>query len=178
MIILGAGLVGSLCAVVLLQKGFKVHLFERYQDIRSIPSAGRSINLSVTSRGLRAIKALGGNLYSDIIAILTTKVMGRIIHMPDGKAIFQRYGKDDTEHNYSVSRLDLNKFLLNAAADAGAELHFDHALLESSDFLTDGSIGSCLHFKRGADFLKVRADCPVHAMVLVLGFGMRSVDVA
>lgn len=162
-IILGAGLVGSLCAVVLLQKGFKVHLFERYQDIRSIPSAGRSINLSVTSRGLRAIKALGGNLYSDIIANLTTKVMGRIIHMPDGKAIFQRYGKDDTEHNYSVSRLDLNKFLLNAAADAGAELHFDHALLESSDFLTDGSIGSCLHFKRGADFLKVRADCPVIA---------------
>ncbi|CAE7427368.1 kmo [Symbiodinium sp. CCMP2456] len=162
-IILGAGLVGSLCAVVLLQKGFKVHLFERYQDIRSIPSAGRSINLSVTSRGLRAIKALGGTLYSDIIANLTTKVMGRIIHMPDGKAIFQRYGKDNTEHNYSVSRLDLNKFLLNAAADAGAELHFDHGLLESSDFLTGGSIGSCLHFKRGTGFLKVHADCPVIA---------------
>ena len=154
---------GSLCAVVLLQKGFKVHLYERYQDIRSIPSAGRSINLSVTSRGLRAIKALGGTLYDDIISNLTTKVMGRIIHT-DEKVIFQRYGKDDTEHNYSVSRLDLNKFLLNAAADAGADLHFDHALLESSDFLTEGSVGSCLHFKQGGgSFLKVHADCPVVA---------------
>lgn len=27
-IILGAGLVGSLCAVVLLKKGFKVHLYD------------------------------------------------------------------------------------------------------------------------------------------------------
>ena len=111
-VILGAGLVGSLCAVVLLKKGFKVHVYERYQDISSIPSAGRSINLSVTSRGLRAIKALGGSLYNDIVSNLTTKVMGRIIHMPEGKVLFQRYGKDDTEHNYSVSRLDLNKFLL------------------------------------------------------------------
>ena len=34
----------------------------------------------------------------DITNGLATKVMGRIIHMPDGKVLFQRYGKDDTEH--------------------------------------------------------------------------------
>lgn len=162
-VILGAGLVGSLCAVVLLKKGFKVHVYERYQDIRSIPSAGRSINLSVTSRGLRAIKALGGSLYNDIVSNLTTKVMGRIIHMPEGKVLFQRYGKDDTEHNYSVSRLDLNKFLLNAAAEAGAELHFDHALVESSDFSDERTVGSCLHFRSRKGCLKVNAECPVIA---------------
>ena len=89
MIVVGAGLVGSLCAVMLAHKGYKVTMFERYGDIRQvpaqlpasaqlylwqIPSLGRSINLSVTSRGLRAIRALGGSLYDDVLA-LTTKVL-------------------------------------------------------------------------------------------------------
>jgi len=65
-----------------------VTLYERYSDIRSIPSLGRSINLSVTSRGLRAIKGLGGTFYDDMIAI-ATPVQGRIIHTEDGKTLFQ-----------------------------------------------------------------------------------------
>ena len=55
-VVIGAGLVGALCATMLAKKGLQVHLFERYGDIRSIPSVGRSINLSVTSRGLRAVQ--------------------------------------------------------------------------------------------------------------------------
>lgn len=168
-IIVGAGLVGSLCAVVLLKKGFKVHVFERYPDIRSIPSEGRSINLSVTSRGLRAVKALGGSLYDDIVNTLATKVKGRIIHMPDGKVVFQRYGKDDSEHNYSISRIDLNKFLINAAAEAGAEYYFNHGLSESSEFKGEG-VGCCLHFRVGSfenpseqKLIRVRTNCPVIA---------------
>ena len=35
----------------------KVTMYERYPDIRGIPSVGRSINLSVTSRGLRAVSS-------------------------------------------------------------------------------------------------------------------------
>lgn len=169
-VIIGAGLVGALCAVVLLRKGFKVHLFERYPDIRSIPSLGRSINLSVTSRGLRAIKALGGTLYDDILRELATKIRGRIIHMADGKVIFQRYGKDDTECNYSISRLDLNKFLLDVAGREGADLHFNHALSDTSDFTSPGMIGCKLHFCRSIsdkpetrEALRVSAACPVIA---------------
>ena len=109
LVVLGAGLVGSLCATLLAQKGYKcgrllpdgswlsvgrrVHLFERYGDIRSIPSLGRSINLSVTSRGLRAIREMGGTLYDDVLG-LTTKVYGRIIHTEqDGQPLtsFQRW---------------------------------------------------------------------------------------
>lgn len=170
MIIVGAGLVGSLCAVVLLRKGFKVHVYERYPDIRSIPSVGRSINLSVTSRGLRAIKSLGGTLYDDILAKLATRITGRIIHMADGNVVFQRYGKDDSECNYSISRIDLNKFLIDAAAAAGAEFHFDHALSETSDFASGGAVGSVLNFTQGPPSqpleqkkLRVRASCPVIA---------------
>ena len=56
--IVGAGLVGSLLAVVLRSKGYDVRIFERYGDIRAIPSVGRSINLVATVRGLRALRAL------------------------------------------------------------------------------------------------------------------------
>jgi len=170
MVIVGAGLVGALCAVVLLKKGFKVHVYERYPDIRSIPSVGRSINLSVTSRGLRAVKSLGGNIYDDIVGGLATRISGRIIHMPDGNSLFQRYGKDDSECNYSISRIDLNKFLIDAAAKEGAEFHFDHALSETSDFVSGGAIGSVLNFTQGPPSkpekqkkLRVRVHCPVIA---------------
>merc|ERR550532_1851203 len=108
-------------------------MFERYPDMRSIPSVGRSINLSVTSRGLRAIRNLGGTLYEELLG-LATKIRGRIIHMPDGAVVFQRYGKDDTECNYSISRIELNKFLIDAASKEGAEFLFDHNLSDTSDF--------------------------------------------
>eukprot|EP00747_Dinoflagellata_sp_TGD_P169513 gnl/TRDRNA2_/TRDRNA2_198667_c0_seq1.p1 gnl/TRDRNA2_/TRDRNA2_198667_c0~~gnl/TRDRNA2_/TRDRNA2_198667_c0_seq1.p1 ORF type:complete len:576 (+),score=139.18 gnl/TRDRNA2_/TRDRNA2_198667_c0_seq1:96-1823(+) len=168
MVVIGAGLVGALAAVVLLRKGFKVHLFERYPDIRSIPSTGRSINLSVTSRGLRSVRALGGSLHDDLMK-LATRITGRIIHLPDGKVVFQRYGKDDSECNYSVSRIDLNKFLIEAAETEGATLHFDHNMSETSDFVT-GEVGCTLNFVQGPPnkpeelkYLKVKVMCPIIA---------------
>jgi kynurenine 3-monooxygenase len=174
MVVLGAGLVGCLCAVVLLRKGFKVKVFERYADIRSIPSAGRSINLSVTSRGLRAIRALGGTLYDDLLG-LATKIRGRIIHLADGNTIFQRYGKDDSECNYSVSRYELNAFLLDLAAREGAELYFDHILSETSDFSGDGNMGCVLNFLHGSDQQKMRKRVKVHCPVIACdGAGSRA----
>lgn len=165
-VVVGAGLVGALAAIVMRRKGFKVTLFERYPDMRSIPFAGRSINLSVTSRGLRAVKSLGGNLHDELIK-LTTPIMGRIIHMPDGERTFQRYGKDDTEHNYSVSRVELNKLLINMASKEGVEFHFNQALSDTSDFASDGLVGSHLHFYEGSPAdrkrVHVHAKCPVIA---------------
>jgi len=172
-VVLGAGLVGALCAVVLLRKGFKVSVFERYQDIRSIPSVGRSINLSVTSRGLRAIRALGGGFYEEILDQLCTRISGRIIHMPSGEAVFQRYGKDDSECNYSISRVDLNKYLINVASKLGAEFHFGHQLSETSDFSGEDLVGCKLHFTcqqfeggapvGSAQHFRFQVDCPVIA---------------
>ena len=45
-VMLGAGLVGSMYALMLARKGLSVTLFEWCGGIRSMPSAGRSINLS------------------------------------------------------------------------------------------------------------------------------------
>mmetsp|Transcript_20478 Transcript_20478/g.40545 ORF Transcript_20478/g.40545 Transcript_20478/m.40545 type:complete len:484 (-) Transcript_20478:126-1577(-) len=123
--ILGAGLVGSLLAVVLRQKGYTVAVYERYQDIRSIPALGRSINLVLTSRGLRSVALLGEKLLQDMLSF-GIPTLGRILHQTDGSQQFQAYGRDDSEHNYSISRFELNKFLLRKAAEAGAVLHFQH----------------------------------------------------
>lgn len=102
-VILGAGLVGSLLAYILQKKGFQVSIFERYGDIRQIPSLGRSINLVITSRGLRACDMIGGGLREELLQ-LAVPVIGRVLHQLDGSVQFQRYGKDDTECNYSISR--------------------------------------------------------------------------
>lgn len=53
-VIVGAGLVGALLAVILQNEGFQVTVYERYGNILDIPSLGRSINLSITKRGLKA----------------------------------------------------------------------------------------------------------------------------
>jgi kynurenine 3-monooxygenase len=126
--IVGAGLVGSLLAVLLRDKGYAVSLYERYQDIRSIPSVGRSINLVATARGLRALGGLPPNVKAELLE-LGTKVTGRMIWGTSEEPIFQRYGKDDSEFNYSISRYELNKFLIRKAEEAGAKFHFGHGLV-------------------------------------------------
>ena len=58
--IVGAGLAGSLCALYLLKKGYKVAVYERRKDLRSeIITAGKSINLALSERGWTALKKVG-----------------------------------------------------------------------------------------------------------------------
>ncbi|NOT37989.1 MAG: NAD(P)-binding protein, partial [Saprospiraceae bacterium] len=59
-IIAGAGLVGSLLALRLVQKGFQVEIFESREDMRlQSMSAGRSINLALSHRGIEGLKLVG-----------------------------------------------------------------------------------------------------------------------
>jgi kynurenine 3-monooxygenase len=58
---------------------------------------------------------------------------GRMVHPLHGDPQLQRYGRDDSEVIWSVSRGELNIVLLDAAEAAGARLHFDRRL-ESVDF--------------------------------------------
>ena len=58
--IVGGGLSGSLIAVYLAKRGFDVHLFEKRPDMRKNNiSAGRSINLALSERGINALKKVG-----------------------------------------------------------------------------------------------------------------------
>jgi len=125
--IVGGGLVGSLLALFLRRRDYPVTLFEARSDPRvGAAAAGRSINLIVTERGIHALKQL--DLWSEVEAI-TVAVTGRMMHDREGAQIFQPYGKDDSECNYSVSRGKLNNLLLTAAEAAGTEVRFGHRLL-------------------------------------------------
>jgi len=66
-LIIGAGLCGSLLALRLGQRGFKVRVIEMRPDLRTTDiSAGRSINLAFSNRGLKAIKLVGLRIKSEI----------------------------------------------------------------------------------------------------------------
>ena len=58
----------------------------------------------------------------------TVPVYGRRIHQKSQEKIFQPYGRDNTECNYSVSRWDLNKALIEQCLNAGIKIHFDHSI--------------------------------------------------
>lgn len=113
----GAGLVGSLLSVFLARRGHDVTLLERRPDMRRVrQSAGRSINLAVSVRGLHALNQVG---LQDTVLRHGVPMQGRMVHLAHGETSFQRYGKDDSEAIYSISRGDLNKTLLSAAEATG-----------------------------------------------------------
>jgi kynurenine 3-monooxygenase len=115
--IVGAGLCGSLLAIILQRRGFQVAVLERRTDPRSgTVDAGRSINLALSARGLRALRHAG--VLSQVEPLLMP-MRGRIIHHEDGSTEFQAYGQREDEQIYSVSRAELNRILIGAAERAG-----------------------------------------------------------
>lgn len=143
--VIGAGPVGCVLALVLQRHGMQVEVFERRPDMRRAEAgAGRSINLVLTARGLRALRLIG--LEEEVLA-LTVPVFGRMMHALDGELTYTPYGKDERERNHSVSRGELNVALLEAVVRAGIPVHFEHTLEEA-----DLSAGVSLRFStpRGA----------------------------
>lgn len=121
--ILGAGLVGSVLAIMLRKKGYDVTIYERRPDMRiNTIGAGRSINLAMSNRGWKALEIAGLRSEIESIAI---PMYGRFLHQQDGHTAFQDYGKNG-EAIYSVSRGELNKKLMDLAEAHGATIHFEH----------------------------------------------------
>ena len=121
--IIGAGLVGSLLSIYLSKRGYKVELFERRGDMRKEKmSAGRSINLALSDRGLLALEKVG---LADAIRKISIPMHGRHIHNLDGSTAFQPYGKEGQFIN-SVSRATLNMKLMDLAEQHGVAIHFNH----------------------------------------------------
>lgn len=121
--IVGAGLVGSLLSIYLSKRGYKVKIYERRADMRKEKmSAGRSINLALSDRGLLALEKVG---LADEIKKIAIPMHGRYIHNLDGSTAFQPYGKEGQFIN-SVSRGTLNMKLMDLAEQQGVEIFFDH----------------------------------------------------
>jgi kynurenine 3-monooxygenase len=126
-VIVGSGLVGCLHGIYLRKHGYKVAFFESRADPRVVNETGRSINLVITSRGIQALTGLSDELAEKVMSV-TTRVDGRTIHNADKSVVYQAYGPTSAYCNFSVSRWELNKVLIDAASDAGCEFFFSHPL--------------------------------------------------
>jgi kynurenine 3-monooxygenase len=122
--IAGAGLAGALLAVMLGRRGIEVNLFERRPDPRRYdPDSGRSINLALAARGIRALEHAA---LMEPVAALMLPMRGRMIHEPGAEPHLLPYGQRDDELIYSIGRAALNRVLIDAAARLpGVRLHFD-----------------------------------------------------
>ena len=121
--IIGAGLVGTLLSIYLAKRGYRISLFERRGDVRLKSSdEGRSINLALSTRGIKALSEIG---LASAVKELAIPMHGRVIHDVSGKLSFLPYGKEGQYIN-SVSRNGLNSILLDEAEKNGVRLFFDH----------------------------------------------------
>ncbi|HKT72488.1 MAG TPA: NAD(P)/FAD-dependent oxidoreductase [Steroidobacteraceae bacterium] len=126
--IVGAGLAGALLGLLLARRGFAVNLYDRRPDPRhSRAERGRSINLALAARGIRALERAG---IMDRIRPLMIPMRGRMIHEQNGATGLQLYGHRENEVIYSVDRGALNRVLIEAAArHSGVALHFEHTCI-------------------------------------------------
>ena len=129
--LVGAGLAGALLAVLLARRGFKITLYERRPDPRETSAeAGRSINLALAARGIRALERAG---VMDRIAPLLIPMRGRMVHDASGSASLQSYGQREHEVIYSVGRAALNRMLIEEAARYNTvEMRFNQACVAAS----------------------------------------------
>jgi kynurenine 3-monooxygenase len=124
--LIGGGLVGALLAQLLARRGFAVEVFEKRADPRRAGFiGGRSINLALAERGLQALRTAG---LADDVLQRAVMMRGRMVHPLQGSSGLQRYGVDDSEVIWSVSRGGLNMLLLDAAEAAGVRFHFGQGL--------------------------------------------------
>ncbi len=123
-LIIGAGLCGSLLALRLGQRGYNVHVYEMRTDLRKTDiSAGRSINLAFSDRGNKAIKLV--NL-EDKVKELCIPMNGRMLHDRNSNTFLSNYSGRDYEYINSISRGQLNALLLDEAEQhENVSIHFN-----------------------------------------------------
>jgi len=142
--IVGAGLAGALLALLLARRGLRVVLHERRPDPRQTrPERGRSINLALAARGMRALEHAG---VMERVRPLLIPMRGRMVHERTGEAALQPYGQREDEVIWSVGRADLNRVLIDAAArHEGVSVRFNQLCL-GAELRSD-----CLSFRDQVD---------------------------
>ena len=112
-LIIGAGLCGTLLAIRMAQRGYRITLCEKRPDMRTTDLvAGRSINLALSNRGLKALRLVG---LEDAVRDECIPMYGRMIHALAGEPFLSKYSGRPDEYINSVSRSGLNIALLNIA---------------------------------------------------------------
>jgi len=125
--VIGGGLVGSLQACLMAQKGYDVHLYEYRKDIRELEHVpGKSINLAMSVRGLTGLGKVG--LGEHVANEYGIPMHARMIHRPDGSTYEVPYGKEG-QAIFSVGRRYINEVLLTAGEKfPNLTYHFEHKM--------------------------------------------------
>lgn len=108
--VVGAGPVGCLAAEVLASRGFQVDLFDKRSTLDQT-AEGRSINLSISPRGMDALDRFG---VGRAVRAVSVPMVARAFHPAHQEISIQPYGKPDWM-TYSISRGELNQILLTRA---------------------------------------------------------------
>jgi len=126
--IVGAGLAGALLALLAARRGVAVTLYERRADPRQAePERGRSINLALAARGMRALERAG---VLERVRPLLIPMRGRMVHELSGHAALQPYGQREHEVIWSVGRAELNRVLIEEATrHGGVAVRFNQSCL-------------------------------------------------
>src|SRR5688572_16779951 len=112
-VIIGAGLAGSLLAIYLAKRGIEVDVYEARGDIRKEEiAAGRSINLALSDRGIAALREVG---MDEFMLAEAVPMYGRMIHSMSAETKLLPYSGRKGEYINSVSRTGLNVALINEA---------------------------------------------------------------
>ena len=128
-IVIGAGLSGPLLAILLAKKGYAVSLYERRPDMRLTNiSAGRSINLALSDRGIAPLRKIG---MDKAVLKETVAMHGRMIHSISGTTNMQPYSGREGEYINSVSRGGLNIKLMDEAERNNIPIYFEHRCIHA-----------------------------------------------
>src|SRR3712207_5062733 len=104
-IIIGAGLAGSLLAIYLAKRGIETEVYEARPDMRKTEvGGGRSINLALSDRGIAALREVGMDEYMLREAV---PMRGRMVHSVDGNTKLLPYSGREGEYINSISRAGL-----------------------------------------------------------------------
>jgi kynurenine 3-monooxygenase len=152
-LIIGGGLCGSLLALRLAQRGYKVEVYEGRPDLRTTDiSAGRSINLALSNRGLKALRLAG---VEDKAREICIPMRGRLMHDVEGNTFESKYSGREGEFINSISRGDLNGILLTEAEKhENVNIHFNTKCLHVD---IENKIATFESFETKEQF-KVQAD--------------------
>jgi kynurenine 3-monooxygenase len=114
-LIVGAGLCGSLLSLRLAQQGYRIQLVEKRADMRLAKvDGGRSINLAFSNRGIKGIRRVG---LEDKVDKLCIPMHGRMLHDEKGNTQLSKYSGRENEYINSISRSGLNSLLLDELDD-------------------------------------------------------------
>src|SRR6478672_841137 len=124
-VLIGSGLAGGLLAAYLGRRGYEVDLYERRADPREGNIVGgRSINLAISTRGIRALEQIG---IVDEALRHAIPMRGRMIHNKSGELHFAPYDVDPKKCINSIGRAGLNTTVIEAAQRySNVRVHFNH----------------------------------------------------